>query len=162
MKKNSWLIKHRPRPKILQYEALGIAFLAHFHNILELNIKMQQQLFHWLRNTKQLNIWNLTKVNGIHETKQETNYEMKRNFTSDETKRNEISLFLLFRETSKITRIKFFVLLCFVFRETKKRMQNGNPTYKKPVFKSFLWEKTLLLMLLYIQTFYAFRVLIKY
>jgi hypothetical protein len=33
----------------------GIGFLANFHNILEFNIKMQQQLFHWLRNAKQLN-----------------------------------------------------------------------------------------------------------
>jgi fumarate reductase subunit C len=103
--------------------------LAHFHNILEMNIKMQQQLFHWLRNAKQLNIRNLTEVNGIHETKQEKNYETKRNFTSDETKRNKISLFLLFRETSKISRNKFFVSLCFVFRETKKRMRNGNHKY---------------------------------
>jgi hypothetical protein len=87
---------------------------------LELNIKMQQQLFHWLRNSKQINIWNLTKVNGIHETKQEKNYETKRNFTSDETKRNEISLYLLFQETSEILWNKFVVLLCFVFCETKK------------------------------------------
>jgi hypothetical protein len=107
MNKNSWLIKPRPRPKVLQYEAFGIAFLAHFHNILELNIKMQQQLFHWLRNAKQINIWNLTKVNGIHETKQEKNYETKRNFTYDETKRNET---------------KFRCIYCFAkqakFRET--------------------------------------------
>jgi hypothetical protein len=33
-----------------------IGFLADFHNISELNIKMQQELFHWLRNAKQLNI----------------------------------------------------------------------------------------------------------
>jgi hypothetical protein len=46
----------------------------------------------------------------------------------NETKRNEISLFLLFRETSEISRNKFFVSLCFVFRETKKMMRNGNPT----------------------------------
>jgi hypothetical protein len=30
---------------------------------------MQEQLFHWLKNAKQLNIRNVTKVNGIHETK---------------------------------------------------------------------------------------------
>jgi hypothetical protein len=46
----------------------------------------------------------------------------------NETKRNEISLFILFRETSEISRTKFFVSHCFVFRETKKRMRNGNPT----------------------------------
>jgi hypothetical protein len=44
------------------------------------------------------------------------------------TKRNEISLFLLFRETSEISRNKCFVSLCFVFREQKKRMRNGNPS----------------------------------
>jgi hypothetical protein len=38
---------------------------------------MQQELFHWLRNAKQLNIWNLTKENEIHETKPEKNYETK-------------------------------------------------------------------------------------
>jgi hypothetical protein len=31
---------------------------------------MQEQLFHWLKNANQLNIRNVTKVNGIHETKQ--------------------------------------------------------------------------------------------
>jgi hypothetical protein len=34
----------------------------------------------------------------------------------------------MFRETSEISRNNFFVSLCFVFRETKKRMRNGNPT----------------------------------
>jgi hypothetical protein len=52
----------------LQFEVVfRIGFLANFHNILELNIKMQQELFHWLRNAKQLNIWNLTKENDIRE-----------------------------------------------------------------------------------------------
>jgi hypothetical protein len=96
--------------------------LVNFYNIFKMNIKIQQ-------NAKQLNIWNLTKVNGIHVTKQENKYETKRNFTFYETKRNEISLFLLFRETSEISRNKFFVSLCFVFRETKKRMRNGNPNF---------------------------------
>jgi hypothetical protein len=36
------------------------------------------------------------------------------------TKRYEISLFILFRETSEISRNNFVVSLCFVFRETKK------------------------------------------
>jgi hypothetical protein len=81
---------------------------------------MQQQLFHSLRNAKQLNIRNLTKVNGIHETKLKKIYETKRNFTFHETKRNEILLFFVFCETSKISRNNFFVSLCFVFRETKK------------------------------------------
>jgi hypothetical protein len=35
-------------------------------------------------------------------------------------KRNEILLFFVFRETSKILQNNFFVSLCFVFRETKK------------------------------------------
>jgi hypothetical protein len=91
---------------------------------------MQQQLFHWRRNSKQLNILNGTKVNGIPETKPEKNYETKRNFTFDKMKRNKISLFFVFRETSEISRNNFFVSLCFVFSETKKRMRNGNPNFK--------------------------------
>jgi hypothetical protein len=47
----------------------------------------------------------------------------------DETKRNAILLFFVFRETSEILRTNFFVSLCFVFRETKKKMPNGNPTW---------------------------------
>jgi hypothetical protein len=95
---------------------------------------MQQQLFYSLRNAKQLNIRNLTKANGIHETKLEKIYETKRNFTFHETKRNEmkrnkISLFFVFRITSEISRNNFFVSLCFVFRKTKKMMRNGNPNH---------------------------------
>jgi hypothetical protein len=87
-----------------------IGFMANFHNNLELNIKMQQELFHWLRNAKQLN--NLTKENEIHETKPDKNYETKRNFTFDETqpnetKQNKTSLFILFRKTSKISQNSF-------------------------------------------------------
>jgi hypothetical protein len=63
---------------------------------------MQQQLFHSLRNAKQLNICNVTKVNGTHEMKLEKIYETKRNFTFYETKRNEILQFFVFRETSEI------------------------------------------------------------
>jgi hypothetical protein len=62
---------------------------------------MQQQLFHWLINAKQLNIRNITKVKGIQETKPEKIYETKRNFTFDETKRN-FAVFV-FRETSEIS-----------------------------------------------------------
>jgi hypothetical protein len=101
---------------------------------------MQHQLFRWLRNAKQLNIWNLTKVNGIHETKQEKKYETKFYFWRNKTKRNEISLFLLFRETSEISRNKFVVSLCFVFRETKKGCEMETPpaaatgTVRPPIF----------------------------
>jgi hypothetical protein len=75
---------------------------------------MQQQLFHSLRNAKQLNIRNLTKVNGIYETKLEKIYETKWNFTYHETKRNEmkrneISLFFVFCETTFLFRF----VLCF-------------------------------------------------
>jgi hypothetical protein len=65
---------------------------------------------------------------------QKKNYETERTFTFDETKRNEILLFILFRETSEISRNKFFVSLCFVFRETKKIMRNGNPIRMGPEF----------------------------
>jgi hypothetical protein len=82
---------------------------------------MQQQFFHWLRNAKQLNILNRTKVNGIPETKPEKNYETKRNFTltkQNETKRN-FAVFCVSRNKQNFTK-QFFVSLCFVFRETKK------------------------------------------
>jgi hypothetical protein len=82
-----------------------------------------------LRNAKQLNIWNETKLNGIHETKPEKIYGTKRNFTYNETKQN-FAVFL-FRETSEILRNNLFVLHCFLFRETKKRKRNGNPTLKR-------------------------------
>jgi hypothetical protein len=86
---------------------------------------MQQQLFHSLRNAKQqtTKYKNLTKVNGIHETKLEKIYETKRNLNFHETKRNETKrnfAVFVFRETSEISRNNFFVSLCFVFRETKK------------------------------------------
>jgi hypothetical protein len=63
--------------------------------------------------------------------KPEKNYETKRNFTFDETKRN-FAVFV-FRETSEISRNNCFVSLCFMFRETKKRMRNGNPTSNQPI-----------------------------
>jgi general stress protein 26 len=59
---------------------------------------MQQQLFYLLRNMKHLNIWNLTKVNGIHKKKPEKAYETKRNFTYDETK---LRCFLCFAKQAK-------------------------------------------------------------
>jgi hypothetical protein len=75
---------------------------------------------------KQLNICNLTKVNGIPETNSEKNTKQveillltKRN----ETKRN-FAVFI-------VSRNSFFVSLCFaLFRvsRNKKRMRNGNPT----------------------------------
>jgi uncharacterized membrane protein len=79
---------------------------------------MQQQLFHSLRNAKQLNIHNLTKVNGIHETKLEKIYETKRNFTFHETKRN-FAVFCVLRNKRNFAK-QLFVSLCFVFCETKK------------------------------------------
>jgi hypothetical protein len=68
----------------------------------------------------------ITKETEIHEMKLEKNHETKRNFTSDETKRN--FAILLFRETCEISRNNFVVSLCFMFHETKKRMRNGNPS----------------------------------
>jgi hypothetical protein len=45
--KNSWLFTVGLG---LKFEVVfRIGFLANFYNILELNIKMQQELFHWLR-----------------------------------------------------------------------------------------------------------------
>jgi hypothetical protein len=79
------------------------------------------------RNAKQLNISNLTKENEIHETEPQNNYEMKRNFTFDETKRN-FAVYFVSRNKQNFAK-QFFVSLCFVFRETMKMMRNGNPTF---------------------------------
>jgi hypothetical protein len=63
---------------------------------------------------------NKGKWDSRNETRK--NYETKRNFaySQNKMKRNEISLFFVFRETSEISRNSFFVSLCFMFRETKK------------------------------------------
>jgi hypothetical protein len=67
LKKKSWLFTVGLG---LKFEVVfRIGFLANFHNILELNIIMQQELTQ--KNAKQLNISNLTKENEIHETKPE-------------------------------------------------------------------------------------------
>jgi hypothetical protein len=117
----------------------AVVWCQHFPSVITTKIDHKVQLLKpWVvcqvgePNAKQLNIWNLTKVNGIHETKPEK--ITKRNeilllMKQNETKRNEISLFLLFRETSEISRNNFVVSLCFVFREIKKRMRNGNPRW---------------------------------
>jgi hypothetical protein len=85
---------------------------------------MQQQLFHSLRNAKQLNIRNVTKVNGTHKMKLEKIYETKQNFTFYETKRNEtkrnFSQFFVFRETSKISRNNFLFRFVLCFAKQKK------------------------------------------
>jgi hypothetical protein len=79
---------------------------------------------------KQLNILNLTKVNGIHETKPEKNYETKRNFTPDETKRNEtkrnFAVFIVSRNKRNFAKRTFCFALFRVSRN-KKSMRNGNP-----------------------------------
>jgi hypothetical protein len=52
----------------------------------------------------------------------------KRNEILPLTKRSETKFrCFLFRETSEISRNKFFVSHSFVFRETEKRKRNGNP-----------------------------------
>jgi hypothetical protein len=53
--------------------------------------------------------------------------ETKRNFSVDETKRNEISRNILFRETCEISRNWWWISFSFVFRETKKTCETGNP-----------------------------------
>jgi hypothetical protein len=85
-------------------------------------------MFHWLRNAKQLNIWNETKLNEIHETKPDKIYETKRNFTFYETKRNEISVFCGFAEQAKFreTIFLFRIVSCFA---KQKRKRNGNPIW---------------------------------
>jgi hypothetical protein len=124
--------------KISWFLGLGLKFevvfridiLANFHNILELNIKMQQGLFHWLRNAKQLNIWHLTNENEIHETKPEKNYETKRNLTFDETKRNEtkrnFAVYFVSQNKQNFAK-QFCCFALFLVSRNKKRMRNGNP-----------------------------------
>jgi hypothetical protein len=87
---------------------------------------MCSERFHWLRSAKQLNIWNETKLNGIHETKPEKMYETKRNFTYDETKRNEISLFFVSRNKRNFAK-QFVCFALFRVSRNKKRKRNGNP-----------------------------------
>jgi hypothetical protein len=84
-----------------------------------------------LRNAKQLNIWNETKLDGIHETKPgkiyETKpgkiYETKRNFTIGETKRNEISLFFGFAKQAKFRETVFLFRIVSCFAKHKKRSE---------------------------------------
>jgi hypothetical protein len=77
---------------------------------------------------------------GKWESRNETrkNYETKRNFTFDETKWNEmkwneISLFILFRETSEISRNNFLFRFVSCLAKQKKRMRNGNPNTDTPI-----------------------------
>jgi hypothetical protein len=63
---------------------------------------------------------NTGKWNSRNENRPNLRNETKFYSWRNKTKRNEISLFLLFRETSEISRNNFFLSLCFVFRETKK------------------------------------------
>jgi hypothetical protein len=67
-------------------------------------------------------------------------YETKRNFTVDETKRSETKFRCFwFRETSEISRNKFYVSLCFVFRETKKKDAKWKPVVALFSHKPWLW-----------------------
>jgi hypothetical protein len=90
--------------------------MANFHNILELNIKMQQELFHSLRNAKQINMWNFTKK--IRFTKRNQKKIAKWNKILLLTKQNETKFRCLFCFAKQA---KFReTIFCFVFRETKK------------------------------------------
>jgi hypothetical protein len=92
-------------------------------SIMTINIKMQQ-MFHWLRNGKQINIWNLTKVNGIHERKPLEIYETKRNFPFYETKRNgtkrNFAVFVVSRNKRNFAKQTFCFALFRVSRNKKK------------------------------------------
>jgi hypothetical protein len=96
-----------------------------------LNVDYKKFVFHWLRNAEQLIIWNLRKVNGIHERKQDKNYETKRNFTFDETKRNEtkrnFAVYFVSRNKRNFAK-QFFCFALFRVSRNKKRMRNGNPS----------------------------------
>jgi hypothetical protein len=125
----------------LKFEVVfRIRFLANFHNILGLNIKMQQELFHWLRNAKQLNIWNLTNENDIREPKPDTNYEKKFYFWRNKPKRN-FAVYFVSRYKRNFQKQCFCFALFRVLRN-KKRMRNGN---RNPDGRHFLkfYMKTL-------------------
>jgi hypothetical protein len=113
---------HIQGQKISWFLGLGLKFevvfrigsLANFHNILELNITMQQDSE--MRN-------NLTKENEIHEMNQKKitkQNEILLLTKPNKTKRTEISLFILFHETSEISRNNFAISFCFVFAKQKK------------------------------------------
>jgi hypothetical protein len=70
---------------------------------------------------------NKAKWDWRNETRKNLRNETKCYPWRNETKRN-FAVFL-FRETSEISRNKFFVSHSFVFRETEKRKRNGNPTH---------------------------------
>jgi hypothetical protein len=59
-------------------------------------------------------------VPGIDETKPEKVYETKRNFTLDETKRNEISLFFCFAKQAKFRETSFLFRIVSCFAKQKK------------------------------------------
>jgi hypothetical protein len=107
----------------LKFEVVfRIGFLA----ILELNIKMQQELFHRLRNAKQLNIWNLTKDNEIREPKPDKNYETKRNYPFDETKHNETKRNFAVYFVSQNKRNFAKQLFCFaLFRVSRNKKKDA-------------------------------------
>jgi hypothetical protein len=89
-------------------------------------IKMQQQLFHWPRNAKQLNICSETKVNGIHEMKHKNIlYETKRSFAVFYVSRNK-------RNFAK----QFFHFALFRVSRNKKK-----DTKWKPYLGGIVWWK---------------------
>jgi hypothetical protein len=83
---------------------------------------MQQQLFHSLRNAKQLNIGNITKVNRIHDTKLEKKLRNETKFylSRNETKGNKISLFLCFAKQAKFRETAFLFRFVSCFAKQKK------------------------------------------
>jgi hypothetical protein len=89
----------------------------------------------------------LTKKNEIHETKPEK--ITKRNeilLLTKQTKRNETKFRCLFCFAKQAK--QFCVSLCFVFRETKKRMRNGNPNVVITVEICAHWENLAFLVYL--------------
>jgi hypothetical protein len=74
------------------------------------------------------------KWDSRNETRKRLRNETKFYFWRNKTKRNEISLFIFDSRNKRNFAKQFFVSLCFVFRETKKRMRNGNPKWKSADF----------------------------
>jgi hypothetical protein len=107
---------------VFHLRRISVKFPEHFYN---LYLFMCSEMFHCLRNKKQLNIWNATKLNGIHERKQEKIYKTKRNFIFDETKRNEISLFFCFAKQTKFreTILLFRIVSCFAKQKKGSEME---------------------------------------
>jgi hypothetical protein len=114
--KVSWLFRNMYRKTILLIPIMTIFSGKKFLGLLGLGLKIEV-IFG-------IDIWNVTEVNGIHEAKtgKKLRNETKFYFWRNKTKRNEISLFFLFRETyhTKFRETIFWFRFVSCFAKQKK------------------------------------------